>query len=67
MSPGDAVVYLQDPYLHGAGVIDEVLKDGRLLVLFAGEREEVFDAHELELLEVWLSVQEPVEKFLEAA
>lgn len=54
MGPGDAVVVIADPWLHCAGVIDEVLKDGKLLVLFHGEREEIFDAHELELLDVWI-------------
>jgi hypothetical protein len=58
VGPGDAVVVLADPWLHGAGVIDEVLRDGRLLVLFHGEREEVFDAHELELLDVWIVGQD---------
>lgn len=49
MKPGDWVVYQPKPELYGRGVIDEVLKNGRIVVSFTDCREE-FDALELELV-----------------
>lgn len=57
MSPGDAVVMISDPFLHGCGLFDCCLPDGRVLVVFIGEREEVFEPIELELLDIWIEQQ----------
>lgn len=57
MGPGDAVVVLPDVFLHGAGLFDRVLDDEQVLVLFSGDREEIVNVHDLELLDAWIEQQ----------
>lgn len=58
MKPGDAVVYLAEPLPYGTGQIDHVTRTGRLVVMFDDGTEQEFDAHELELLEVWVEARD---------
>jgi hypothetical protein len=57
MRSGDNVVYVEDPLLYGAGVVQRPTPKGYLVVTFV-HGDEVFHPHELELLAVWLD--EPV-------
>lgn len=61
MTIGDEVVLLADPWERGIGVIDSVLRDGRLLVAWS-DRYGDFDSvhpHEIELAAVWAARQVP--------
>lgn len=57
MKPGSRVVYVKDPQLFGVGVIDHVLANGRIVVMFEEDDlftyDEQFDPLELELETVW--------------
>jgi hypothetical protein len=57
VGPGDAVVVLPDVFLHGAGLFDRELDDEHILVLFSGDREEIVNVRDLELLDVWIEKQ----------
>lgn len=61
----DEVVFLRDPWLFGIGRITSVREDGRLLVEWPGKDggepcEEIHEAHDLELADVWLDAQRAV-------
>jgi hypothetical protein len=59
VSPGDEVIYLPDPWLHGLMIVDFVLPNGRIVTISGpDEREAIFSPQELEPYAWWISKQE---------
>jgi hypothetical protein len=62
VTPGDQIVVLHEPWKYGVGTILHITRDGRLLVEFEPAVDtpgpfvtrKVFDAHEVELVSIWM-------------
>jgi hypothetical protein len=53
MSTGDQVIYLPDPFKHGAGTITGLTKHGWLWITWADGHHDSYAPHTIEHLTVW--------------
>jgi hypothetical protein len=57
VTQGDFVVYVHDPWCYGNLIVCDFTGDGRIVAQDCAGETYVFDAHELELEEVWAQGQ----------